>query len=286
MPAISFNLMNDLWVCFPEDIEEQHKIAKILSTIDDKIELNNKINSELEAMAKELYEYWFVQFDFPDEKGKPYKSSGWKMVWNEELKRDIPEGWTCWIIGDLFSSQAGYAFKSSGWTDEGHPVLTIKAISEDGSVDMKEAAHIEQYDGSLGKYTVHNWNMIFAMSWNTIGKVGIISSAIKNVLINQRVLIIKTETSSIAYAYFILRDEKIQNLIAQLGANSAQPNISEESLRSIKISIPSSGLLEKYNKMCHSYFEKIINNRIENQELSELRDFLLPMLMNGQVTVK
>ena len=95
----------ELWV--HENKEDQQKIASILSDLDAKIELNNKINTELEAIAKALYDYWFVQFDFPDEDGKPYKSSGGEMVWNEELKRDIPMGWKVKTIGDLISEYKG-----------------------------------------------------------------------------------------------------------------------------------------------------------------------------------
>ena len=268
------------------NMELQNKIVNVLKSIDDKIENNNRINAELESMAKTIYDYWFLQFEFPNEDGKPYKSSGGKMVWNEELKREIPEGWKAGVIGNLFESQAGYAFKSANWKQSGHPVLTIKSIKEDGTINMGEASYIEEYDSSLLKYVAKNGNLIFAMSGNTIGKIGIIASNIDNILINQRVLIIKTDTSNIAYTYFIINDKKIQNSIVQLGANSAQPNISEDALRGIKICLPDKDLLEKYNQKCDVLFGKIIQNRIQNQELASLRDFLLPMLMNGQVGFK
>lgn len=277
--------IKDCEVLLP-DMETQIKISKLLDSINFKIANNNKINTELEAMAKTIYDYWFLQFEFPNEEGKPYKSSGGKMVWNEELKREIPEGWECGTIGNLFSSQSGYAFKSSNWTKNGYPVLTIKCINEDGTINMRESSYIKEYIDSFNKYSVKNGNMIFAMSGNTIGKLGIIASNINNILINQRILIIKTDINNMAYSYFTIKNDKIQNNIVQLGANSAQPNISEDLLRNIKICFPNKKYLDNYNNICKVIFEKIITNRIENQELSSLRDFLLPLLMNGQVGFK
>ena len=244
------------------------------------------INQNLEALAKQIYDYWFVLFDFPNEEGKPYKSSGGKMVWNEKLKREIPEGQNNGIVGDLFATQAGYAFKSSEWKEFGHPVLTIKNIQEDGSVTLSDASFIDKYDCKLEKYSTNNGNMIFAMSGNTIGKIGIISSNIPNVLINQRVLIIKTSINDIAFPYFVISDKKIQNLVFQLGANSAQPNISEEEFRNIKICIPPKSIMNDFNQMFKHSFEKIIHNRIEIDALIKQRDELLPLLMNGQVSLQ
>lgn len=283
----SFNeeIFSYIKLLLPE-YEIQVKSGDLFFAIEEKIRNNNKINAELESMAKTIYDYWFLQFEFPNEEGKPYKSSGGKMVWNEELKREIPEGWKCGTIGNLFSSQSGYAFKSSNWTKNGYPVLTIKCINEDGTINMRESSYVKEYIDSFNKYSVKNGNMIFAMSGNTIGKLGIIASNINNILINQRILIIKTDINNMAYSYFTIKNDKIQNNIVQLGANSAQPNISEDLLRNIKICFPNKKHLDNYNNICKVIFEKIITNRIENEELTSLRDFLLPLLMNGQVGFK
>ncbi len=283
--TLSLDTLENIPLLLPP-LEEQKRIGKIFSSLDKKIALNRTINQNLEALAKQLYDYWFVQFDFPNEEGKPYKSSGGKMVWNEKLKREIPVGWNNGIIGDLFATQAGYAFKSSEWKECGHPVLTIKNIQEDGSITFSDASFIDKYDCKLEKYSSNNGNMIFAMSGNTIGKIGIISSNISNVLINQRILIIKTNIKNIAFPYFVIKDKKIQNLVLQLGANSAQPNISEEEFRNIKICIPPKPIMNDFNQMFKDSFGKIINNRIEIEALTKQRDELLPLLMNGQVTIE
>ena len=265
-------------------IKGQQRIGSILSNIDEKIELNNKINAELENIAKTLYDYWFVQFDFPDENNQPYKSNGGKMVYNEVLKKQIPYNWNNGTISDIITSQTGYAFKSQEWTDLGHPVLTIKSI-ENNSINLNETSFIESYNEKYSKYTVNNGNIILAMTGNTIGKIGIIASKVKNILINQRICIYKTDCSNIAFLYFNLLEEAIQNKIWQIAQNSSQPNISEAQLKALPIVIPDNKLLQKYNLMQSNVFQTIIKNKIENQELTELRDFLLPMLMNGQVTV-
>ena len=275
-------IIKDMLIPIPS-IEEQEQLGNLANSIDKKIENNNKINAELESLAKTIYDYWFLQFEFPNEEGKPYKSSGGKMVWNEELKREIPEGWASENFGKLFSSQAGFAFKSTDWVEKGFPVLTIKSIQNNCQVDMSQASFISSFEDKLLKYRVTNGNLIFAMSGNTIGKIGVIASRESNIFINQRVLIIKTTSENLAYIYFLFNDNAIQNNIRQNGANSAQPNISEDNLRSIKICIPQDKILNKYNKLCKNFFDKIIKNNIENRELSSLRDFLLPLLMNGQV---
>ena len=276
--------IKDCSVWVPE-YSEQEKIGKLLSRIDNKIAINRQINRNLEELAKQIYDYWFVQFDFPNEEGKPYKSSGGKMIWNETLKREIPESWESGKIGDLFESQAGFAFKSSEWSHFGYPVLTIKNIQNDGSVSFNDTTFIKNYNDKLEKYTVNNGNMIFAMSGNTIGKIGIIATNEKNVLINQRVLILRTTTSTIAFPYFIVSNQNVQNLVFQLGANSVQPNISEDKFKNIGICIPNRKILQLFNVKLTSVFEKIISNRISIQELTTLRDSLLPLLMNGQVTL-
>ena len=282
--TLSLQTLHDIPVLAP-DLNTQHKIGTLLSNIDHKISVNREINRNLEELAKQIYDYWFVQFEFSDENGKPYKSSGGKMVWNETLKREIPESWESGKIGDLFESQAGFAFKSSEWSHFGYPVLTIKNIQNDGSVSFNDTTFIKNYDDKLEKYTVNNGNMIFAMSGNTIGKIGIIATKEKKVLINQRVLILRTTTSTIAFPYFIVSNQNVQNLVFQLGANSAQPNISEDEFKNIGICIPNRKILQLFNEKLSPVFEKIISNRISIQELTTLRDNLLPLLMNGQVTL-
>ena len=161
---------------------EQERIGDIFSSIDQKIALNRAINDNLEAMAKQLYDYWFVQFDFPNEEGKPYKSSGGKMVWNENLKREIPEGWDCMCIGDYAKCKGGYAFKSKDFTSKGTPVIKIGNIQEDYTLNMVDSQCINDFDNSL--FIARKYDLVIAMTGATIGKFAI---SPKEYLVNQRV---------------------------------------------------------------------------------------------------
>ena len=256
VPTLNRNFIEPLIVDYPE-ISSQQKISRTLSTIDSKIELNNKINSELEKMAKLIYEYWFVQFDFPDENGKPYKSSGGKMVWNEKLKKDIPEKWKVKKVSDFldvvtgkedanFASEGGkYAYftcgrkvlKCNDAVFSGKSVL----IAGNGSFDVK------YYNGKFNAY--------------------------------QRVYVLKP------------RDEKFIGLIYRsvvrnisrfiLGSQgSIVKFITKGDVENISILVPDN--LELLTQL-NSVLDMNQRNDFESEQLVSLRDWLLPMLMNGQV---
>ena len=125
--------INEIQIWAPEKKEDQERIVKVLNDIDQKINLNTRMNAELEAMAKQLYDYWFVQFDFPDENGKPYQSSGGKMVWNEKLKREIPEGWEMKEIGEYIATERGISYSTPNIsTGEGVPMLNLATFTPGG----------------------------------------------------------------------------------------------------------------------------------------------------------
>ena len=163
-------------------LAQQYEIGKLLSSLDAKIKLNRQINQNLEAMAKQLYDYWFVQFDFPNEDGKPYKSSGGAMVWNEELKREIPQGWSNMSIGDYAPCKSGYAFKSKDFGGKGLPVIKIGNIQENYTLDMTDSQCIDLFNKTL--FLAKRYDLVIAMTGATIGKFAISQS---NYWVNQRV---------------------------------------------------------------------------------------------------
>jgi type I restriction enzyme S subunit len=253
------------------DLPTQQKIASVLSALDDKIELNNRINAELEAMAKTLYDYWFVQFDFPNEEAKPYKSSGGKMVYNETLKREIPEGWEVKTVGELvniFDSKRIPLSKSErekkkgifpyyGATEimdyindfifDGEYIL----LAEDGSVMNSEGFPILQY--------------IYGKTW-----------------VNNHAHVLQSKQIEYTeYLYKLL--EMIPVILIKSG--SIQMKINQDNLLNYKLLVAPETLILKYSKFAKSIRQKLIQNQKQNQELSALRDWLLPMLMNGQVKV-
>jgi type I restriction enzyme S subunit len=273
---LSLKSIQDFIVSFPEE-KEWKPIAKVLSDLDTKIELNNKINYELEAMAKTLYDYWFVQFDFPNEKGKPYKSSGGKMVFNAELKQDIPDGWEVKTISSLFTFQKGTEPGSSEYQNNKetnkhilfHRVGDIYGGSNtyinSSNIDYRiigESDVIVTFDGSVGKVG--------------FGLNGAYSSGLQKIYD-------KSGKYNNALVYSLFNDERIIAIIHQYATGSIILHASG-SIEHLTIPFKESVYL-KFQKIVNPIYSKLVKNKKENQQLTAIRDWLLPMLMNGQITV-
>jgi type I restriction enzyme S subunit len=269
--------------------DEQKKIGDFLFQINSKIELNNRINGELEAMAKTIYDYWFVQFDFPDKNGKPYKSSGGKMVLNEELKREVPEGWADGIFANYCPSIGGFAFKSSWWTDEGVAVAKIKDIQENYTLDTSDLARVDISDKEIDdKFLAKAGDVLIAMTGATVGKYAIVPITEYPIYVNQRVGYFNLgsdPTKKLPFLINSMNQPYFREAIFTLASGAAQPNISHEQINSIQLLMPENALINTYNQKFQAHYKKILVNQQENQQLASLRDWLLPMLMNGQVRV-
>lgn len=264
--------------------EYQDKIVKILSSLDSKIELNNKINSELEAMAKTLYDYWFVQFDFPDKDGKPYKTSGGKMVWNDELKREIPDGWEVKKINETIAVKDG-THDSPKSQETGYPFITSKHLLQSG-IDFENANLISESDFiAINKRSkVETGDILFSMI-GTIGTIYKIEEEEINFAIKNVALFKTSQKKEIKnYIYMYLKSPDMKQYISNVLSGSIQKFIGLGDLRNIPLMLPEN-FIKQFEKITSPIFLKIENKRIENQTLSELRDWLLPMLMNGQVRV-
>jgi type I restriction enzyme S subunit len=262
---VNENTLKNLKINFP-DIQTQQSIAKVLSDLDDKIELNNKINKELESMAKTLYDYWFVQFDFPNEDGKPYKSSGGKMVYNEELKREIPEGWEVKKLGDIIKK---YADKSTH--------IESKNILNEGSYPV-----ITQDNGDLISGFTNENNPIEDVPLIVFGDHSCTLRYIDFPFFRgaDGTQIMYFEEDLTIYVYLFL-----QMIITQIpGYGKYERHY--KYLKEFNIIIPKAKFLSEFQKIVEPIFNKISKSRLQNQHLTTLRDWLLPMLMNGQVTVK
>ena len=259
-PSIRPEDIGNLSFMFP-DIDIQNKIANILSAIDDKIQINNQINQELEAMSKTLYDYWFVQFDFPDKNGKPYKSSGGKMVYHPELKREIPEGWGVSKVGELqiatgkrdanFGTENGnYDF----WTTANSPIKADE-FSFEGKAILIAGNGNFYVNFTEGKFEAY-----------------------------QRTYVIQSEDENMLIFMYMACLQSVEKL--RKGSNGSI--IKYITIRDVN------NITSPYNKKVVDDFVKIYSplinliskNKRQNQELTQLRDWLLPMLMNGQVKVK
>ena len=242
------------------DFEEQRKIANILSAIDDKIQINNQINRELEDMAKTLYDYWFVQFDFPDQNGKPYKSSGGKMVYHPELKREIPEGWGVEKLSHFLTIKNG--------KDHKHLQDGKFAVYGSGGIMRTVADYLYSGESILfpRKGTLNNVMYVNEKFW-TVDTM-FYSEVNKN--------------TSALYVFYSVKDIDFNKLNTGTGV----PSMTSSILYDLNIVVPEENILEKFNTVVKRNYETIKLNNIQNQELTQLRDWLLPMLMNGQVKVE
>mgnify|MGYP001736545599 CR=1 FL=1 len=258
------------------DLEEQRKIANILSAIDDKIQINNQINQELEAMAKTLYDYWFVQFDFPDQNGKPYKSSGGKMVYNPELKREIPEGWGVENLFDIADVQYGYPFSTDYFnsTGEGVPVIRIRDILGNDITNYSTEEEVED------KYKINVGDVLIGMDGNFHMNYWIK----ENCYLNQRV--VKVNSDKLPNMVLKYQIEPFIKLREKSVSRTTVGHLSDKDLKAINVILPKDKYLSSIFEKFESILENIIINQQQNQELTQLRDWLLPMLMNGQVKVE
>jgi type I restriction enzyme, S subunit len=275
-----------------KDKNYQQKISSVLTAIDTKIELNNRINKKLEQMAKTLYDYWFVQFDFPfdfaqgkpNEQGKPYKSSGGKMVYNAELKREIPEGWDVKKLSEIESNIVTGKTPSTTVIENfggNIPFITIDDIR--GQLFILSSERTLSKKGADTQPTKYLKKGDICVS--CIGTIGVIGIVNKISQTNQQINTISIQNSD--NRYFLLNALKNYfdfNVAAKKGAVLSNMNKAEFS--DIPILDSDSSAKEKFNKIVEVVYNKVENNQRQNQQLSSLRDWLLPMLMNGQVTVK
>lgn len=256
--------------------KNQQKIADLLSALDDKIELNNKINAEFEAMAKTLYDYWFVQFDFPNAEGKPYKSSGGKMVYNETLKREIPEGWEVKNLFEVSKVQYGFPFSTDYFNEDGNgiPVIRIRDILNNSISNFSNQENIDE------KYLIEEGDVLIGMD----GNFHVNYWTRHNCYLNQRVVMIKeTELPNIFMRYQV---EPYIQLREKSVSRTTVGHLSDKDLKAINVLVPAERILNLIKPLFDSSLKKIIVNSKQNQELAQLRDWLLPMLMNGQISVE
>ena len=269
-PILPKSTFEEIELSFP-NLKTQKNISFALSLLDRKIELNRQINDNLEAMARQLYDYWFVQFDFPDENGKPYKSSGRKMVWNKEIKRAIPFGWEISPLSELLEvndarriplsnkqrakRQGIYPYYgATGIMDYVDNFLfdeDLLLLAEDGSTSDGNGHPIVQY--------------IWGKNW-----------------VNNHAHILKPKSvGQLYYYYFVLK----QIPVALIETGSIQRKISQQNLLSYKVAVPSKNLIQAYSNVANVLQEQRKKNSDEIVSLTKQRNTLLPLLMNGQATV-
>lgn len=262
-PGLSVNTLSKIELKLP-DKKTQDSIFSLLSALDKKIALNKQINARLEEMAKTLYDYWFVQFDFPDANGKPYKSSGGEMVFDETLKREIPKGWGSIELQSCLAKIPN----------------TTKILNK----DIKD----------FGKYPVVDQSQDFICGFTNDEK-SILNPQDAHIIFGDHTRIVKLVNFQYARGadgtqVILSNNERMPNylfyqIINQIDLSSYGYARHFKFLKEFKIILPSKDISQKYNEIANTFFVKVRNNIKQNHQLTQLRDFLLPMLMNGQVSV-
>ncbi len=271
--GISQPVLLNVKLLLPE-ISQQRLIGELYKSIKRKIENNNIVIEELESMAKTIYDYWFFQFDFLDKDGKPYKSSGGKMVWNEALKREIPEEWNAIKLGQIFDFVKG-RIPDELWEDRDDDLvdyLTIEAVNEGATQYCKSNSMV-----------LTNGEVLMVMDGAAssevyVGNKGAIGSTLCK-------LQIKDNFISNNLLYLIMK--KYENVFKKVNTGSTVPHANKNYINDFWICMPKKASEREHLQVIFDeIIEKIIHAKKENRELASLRDFLLPLLMNGQVSFK
>ncbi len=276
--TLSNDTIGNIPVLLPS-IEEQHIIGNVLAGIDRKIELNKQINDNLEAMAKQLYDYWFVQFDFPNEEGKPYKSSGGAMVYNEKLKREIPKGWHCGTLLDIAEYTNGLACQKYRPIDNNKlPVIKIKEMHDGLSADTEWVRadipdDVKVFDGDV------------LFSWSA--SLEVILWAYGNGGLNQHIFKVTSKNGypRSFYFYQLIHYVGVFKQMAE-ARKTTMGHITQDHLRQSTIALPPNvDIANKLEEKLCPIFDEIVKNNQEIMALTKQRDELLPLLMNGQASV-
>ena len=276
--TLSNSTINTIPVLLPS-LTEQHTIGKVLADIDRKIELNKQINDNLEAMAKQLYDYWFVQFDFPNEEGKPYKSSGGAMVYNEKLKREIPQGWHCGTLLDIAEYTNGLACQKYRPTNNNKlPVIKIKEMHDGLSADTEWVKadipdDVKVFDGDV----LFSWSASLEVMLWAYGNGGL----------NQHIFKVTSKNGypRSFYFYQLIHYVGIFKQMAE-ARKTTMGHITQDHLRQSTIALPPNvDITNKLEEKLCPFFDEIVKNNQEIMALTKQRDELLPLLMNGQASI-
>ena len=258
------------------DLDTQRKLAKILFALDQKISLNTHICSELESMAKTLYDYWFVQFDFPDENGRPYRASGGEMVWNPQLKREIPKGWESGKLSDIANITMGQSPAGESYNETGDGMVFYQGRTDFGM----RFPTTRMYTTAPTRFA-HKGDILLSVR----APVGDLNIAMEDCCIGRGLAALKSKVGSQMYVFYTLSGLKPIFDVMD-GNGTTFGSITKDTLFGLNVVIPTNFQLQKFEKRVKPIEDQIQICEQENRELIKLRDWLLPMLMNGQAQVE
>jgi type I restriction enzyme S subunit len=258
------------------DLDYQQNVVDVLKSLDRKIDLNNRINQELDAMAKTLYDYWFVQFDFPNAQGKPYKTSGGKMSWSDELKRDIPKDWNQGELKDIANITMGQSPPGESYNEVGEGMIFYQGCTDFGN----RFPTVRKYTTQPTRYAGEGDILLSVRA-----PVGTLNIAKEDCCIGRGLAALNSKDKCMAYLFGVMINLK-QIFDRRNVDGTTFGSITKDDLFSLKVVKPTKEILNQFNEILNPVFQKQNKLELENIQLTELRDWLLPMLMNGQVKVE
>lgn len=253
----------------------QDKVVGVLGTIDEKIDTNTRICTELEAMAKTLYDYWFTQFDFPNAEGKPYRSSGGEMVWNDQLKRKIPKGWSAGQLSDIANITMGQSPSGDTYNENGSGTIFYQ-----GCTDFGTRFPVPRVYTSAPTRFAKAGDILMSVR----APVGTLNIAMEDCCIGRGLAALNSKFGSQLHLLYTLSGFK-QLFDVMDGNGTTFGSITKDTLFEMKVVIPRRDQIKSFEEMVQPIEQKIRVAEQENRELTKLRDWLLPVLMNGQATV-
>lgn len=280
--TLTLDSLENIPILLP-NLEIQRKIGDIFSNIDRKIEVNNAINNNLEQQAMALYDYYFTQFDFPNEENKPYSKTNGKFAWNDELKRNIPANWTVVSLSEIINILSGFAFSSDVYVEQGkYPLYTIKNVQDSGIIANVDN-YIDVLPTNMPNYCLLKSGDILTSLTGNVGRVGVVYQ--DNALLNQRVSkLVPKDLSLYPFILYTMKSKLIRKKIETIAIGSSQANISPLDIASLKIPF-NKEIAQLFSSKTQQIVDKYIANMKENSILIEMRNWLLPLLMNGQATI-
>ena len=281
-PQITFDSISGIEFYLPP-LPEQRASAAVLSSFDDKIELLREENKTLEATAQAIFKEWFVNFNFPNSQGKPYKASGGRMI-DSELG-EIPEGWRVGRIKSLIDVLSGFAFSSLDFSQDGrYKLVTIKNV-QDRYFDPETKDKLAELPQKMPDYCKLGSGDILLSLTGNVGRVCLVNG--ENYVLNQRVAKLKAKNPiDYAFSYLLFLQNSIFSLLQSTASGTAQQNLSPIQTKEIEIVIAERKILDLFGAIANKLIQKINTNNSQIQTLSALRDTLLPKLMKGEIRVK
>ncbi len=255
--------------------QEQENISNIVISITEKLRLNRAINHNLEAMVKQLYDYWFVQFDFPNENGRPYKSSGSAMAWNDDLKREIPEEWNSGVFSDVANITMGQSPDGSSYNEDGEGTIFYQGSTDFGM----RFPSVRMYTTSPSRFA-NRGDILMSVR----APVGAVNIANVDCCIGRGLSAINAKIGSITYIYYVVHYLRIR-FDSLNTSGTTFGSITKDELLNLPVVVPSDDVIERFETVCKPIFDKQMEIGLAIEQLTMLRDSLLPLLMNGQVSV-